>query len=413
MLKNQHKILFVDDEPENLVLAQRALSQFHEVLTAASPQDALRLLKEQQISVIVSDQLMPQMKGSEFLAQVRESSPKTIRFLLTGLSESDDIQEAINSDLVYGCITKPYKIYNLRLTITRALEFYELEQENARLHQDWQQLTRETSTLLDSTSALRSAKDAGAILDRIVQVVCNDFGHHACAIELIDKNSWELYIKACTGFPEEIKDYRLTIEAEGIVSYVARTGKLTYLPDVTKDERYIAVIPNTRSQLTIPLRVGEEIIGVLNIESAHLEAFSERELIILTSFADKAAAVIQQVYLFDQVSRGKAEWEGTFDAMADAIFIFDRKRRLCRVNRAGSELLESNYDQLLGQFCCALFPEEEKLGCLTKRLFNEGQRVVAKQHIGKLGHLQTFTVDPIRDEKNLILGSVVIVRNEN
>src|SRR5689334_20419142 len=101
MLKRQHKILFVDDEPENLRLAERAFRQNHSILVAESPQAAFELLTEHEISIVVSDQRMPQMSGLEFLSQVREISPRTIRYLLTGLVESEDIQTAINSDLIY------------------------------------------------------------------------------------------------------------------------------------------------------------------------------------------------------------------------------------------------------------------------------------------------------------------------
>ncbi|MBK7993993.1 MAG: GAF domain-containing protein [Blastocatellia bacterium] len=88
--------------------------------------------------------------------------------------------------------------------------------------------------------------------------------------------------------------------------------------------------PNTQSQLAVPLRVGKEIIGVLNIESGRLEAFSERDIFILSSIADKAAAIVQQAHLFDLVAKGKEEWEQTFDSISDGIFIFDRKN-VCAV----------------------------------------------------------------------------------
>src|SRR5437879_2935293 len=110
MLKDQHKILFVDDEPENLKLTERAFRQNHTVLMAESPQQAFDFLATHKISLVVSDQRMPAMSGLEFLEAVRERSPHTIRYLLTGLIEPEEIQHAINSDLIYGYIIKPFKI---------------------------------------------------------------------------------------------------------------------------------------------------------------------------------------------------------------------------------------------------------------------------------------------------------------
>lgn len=411
MLKYQHKILFVDDEPENLKLIERAFRNIHTVFIAESPEEAFHLLDSNEISLIMSDQRMPDMSGLELLTQVSNRSPNTIRFLLTGLVDSDDIHSALNNDLIYGYVIKPFKVADLKTSIMRALQFYELRQENQRLRQDWQQTMRESTTLLGAGSALTSGADANTVLERIVNVVCSDFGYQSCAIELIDKNSWELFIRACAGFPEASRDKRLPIEGEGVVSYVARTGKLTCLPDVSRDERYVADNPSTRSQLAIPLRIGEEIIGVLNIESTKLDAFTDRDVLILSSFADKASAIVQQAHLFDQVARGKAEWESTFDAIADAIFIFDRKRRLRRVNIAGAKLLNRTYDQLLGETCCALFRDEERTGCLTRRLFAEGERIVECLRMGDNEIITT--VDPIRGEKKQLLGCVLTMRAQH
>jgi PAS domain S-box-containing protein len=409
MLKHQHKILFVDDDLENLRLAQRVFRKNATVLTAETTDKALALLSEQEISLIISDQKMPSMSGLDFLKEVQKRSPNTIRFLLTGVVDTEEIQDAINDDLIFGHIVKPYKIAELRLTLIRALEHYELSQEILRLKQDWQKTARETATLLESGSALSSINDVSYVLNRIVNTLCKDFGYQACAIELIDKNSWELFIKASSGFPEKIKFRRLTIEGDGIISYVARTGKTTYLPDVTKDERYIAEIPSIQSQLIFPLRVGEEIIGVLNIESSKLDGFSERDIFILSSIADKAAAIVQQAHLFDLVARGKSEWETAFDSISDGIFIFDQKNRLRRVNNAGAKLLKQKFDVLLGQYCNNLFLNAERIE-LTKRLFEGQHRIVENLIIGEAEIVVQATADPIFNDKKEISGYVVILR---
>ena len=409
MLKHQHKILFVDDDIENLELAQRVFRNNTTVLIADTTEKAFELLAKQEISLVVSDQKMPLMDGLEFLRQVSKRSPNTIRFLLTGVVDLEEIQTAIKEDLLFSYIIKPYKLADVRLTIARALENYELSQEILRLRQDWQKTAKETATLLESGSALSSVSDVPHILDRIVKTLCKDFGYQACSIELINKNSWELFIKASAGFPDEIKQRLLPIEGTGVVSYVARTGKITYLSDVSKDERYVVENPSTQSQLAIPLRVGEEIIGVLNIESARLDGFSERDIFILSSIADKAAAIVQQAHLFDLVARGKSEWETAFDAISDSIFIFDRKKRLIRVNTAGSKLLKQRFDLLLGQYCHSLFPDEERVN-LIKRVFEEQQRVSEKIIVGEEEILMQAMADPILDEKKEVSGYVITLR---
>lgn len=409
MLKHQHKILFVDDDIENLKLAERVFRNNNVVLIAETAEKAFKILREEEISLIVSDQKMPSISGLDFLKEVKKGSPNTIRFLLTGVVDSNEIQEAINEDLIFSYIIKPYKLADVRLTIHRALENYELSQEISRLRQDWQKTAKETATLLESGSALSSLSDVPKILDRIVKTLCKDFAYQACSIELIDKNSWELFIKASAGFPDKIKQRRLTIEGTGLVSYVARTGKTTYLPNVSNDERYLGDNTSTQSQLAIPLRVGEEIIGVLNIESARLDGFSERDIFILSSIADKAAAIVQQSHLFDLVAKGKSEWESAFDAISDSVFIFDNKKRLLRVNTAGSKLLKQRFDLLLGQYSSALFPDEERVA-LLKRVSEEHHRVSEKMVVGEEEILVQVTADPILDDKKEISGYVVLLR---
>src|SRR5205823_2496211 len=143
--------------------------------------------------------------------------------------------------------------------------YYELRRETLRLRQDWQQASREMVVLSEIGNALIAGSSIATVLDHMVKAVCTNFSYQCCTIDLIEKNSWELCVKACYGCPEEIRQRRLCIEDENVISYVARTGKPAYLPDVSKDSRYLAENPNTRSQLVIPLRLGEEIIGVFNI----------------------------------------------------------------------------------------------------------------------------------------------------
>lgn len=299
-----------------------------------------------------------------------------------------------------------------RLILLRALEYAEMRAENRALQQDWQQVASEIESVFEFGRSSESQRDVTLTLDRLAGSVCRSFGYSACAIELIDKNTWELYIKASYGFSPEAREQRLAIEGSGIVSYVARTGKPVYLEDTSKDERYLSVNPSTRSQLALPLRVGQEIIGVLNIENERVSGFTQRDIFIMTSFAEKVSGLVHQAHLFDLVSRAKSEWESTFDAMADAVFIFDRKRRLRRINRAGAKLMGSKFERLLGQHCCTLFPDEEHTGCLAQRVFTQGQRLVDKQLFGPDQTPVILTSEPIYNDSRQIIGCVTIIRSQ-
>jgi response regulator RpfG family c-di-GMP phosphodiesterase len=130
-----HKVLLVDDEENVLNSLIRLLrKENYEVFTATSGSAGLDIIKGQNISVILSDQGMPGMMGTDFLNKVKEESPSTIRIMLTGQADIKAAMEAINKGEVYRFITKPWNDNEILMTIKQALHQYELVEENKRLN---------------------------------------------------------------------------------------------------------------------------------------------------------------------------------------------------------------------------------------------------------------------------------------
>lgn len=109
-------------------------------MTAESGAEALNLLQQHDVALMITDQRMPQMTGIELLKRTAGLRPHLVRLILTGYTDVETLVEAINSGLVYKYITKPWDNDELRLTISRALEHYEtnkarheLEMINQRL----------------------------------------------------------------------------------------------------------------------------------------------------------------------------------------------------------------------------------------------------------------------------------------
>jgi putative nucleotidyltransferase with HDIG domain len=128
-------ILFVDDEPNVLGSLRRV---FHAVPNitchfAGSPMEALHILAQENIAVIVSDHRMPQMTGAEFLARIKEKRPNTVRIMLTGQADLATVEHAVNSGEIYRFLTKPWKDAELRAVVTQAVLHFRLTTENARL----------------------------------------------------------------------------------------------------------------------------------------------------------------------------------------------------------------------------------------------------------------------------------------
>jgi YesN/AraC family two-component response regulator len=132
-------LLLVDDE-ENITSALTRLLRRdgYTIFHANNGEEGLALLAQHQIGVIISDQRMPGMTGTEFLSKVKELYPDTVRVVLSGYTEFNSITEAINRGAVYKFLTKPWEDDLLRANILEAFQRYEMKMENARLAQELQ-----------------------------------------------------------------------------------------------------------------------------------------------------------------------------------------------------------------------------------------------------------------------------------
>ncbi len=132
----QHTVLCVDDEVNILNALKRLLRrEGYRLLIASSGQEALKILSENEVHIVVSDQRMPAMSGTEFLARVKEEYPDAIRIILTGYTEVDSITESINKGHIYKFFLKPWNDQNLKLEIKQALDQYDLMQVNKKLNE--------------------------------------------------------------------------------------------------------------------------------------------------------------------------------------------------------------------------------------------------------------------------------------
>jgi signal transduction histidine kinase len=128
-----HTLLAVDDEPANQRAVRRALGDEHEVLTAGSGAEALAVMAEREVALVISDHRMPGMTGAAFLAETVERHPAVIRIVLTGYAEVEVLLDAINRGHVYHCLGKPWQAHELRQVVRRGLDCWEAAAERAQL----------------------------------------------------------------------------------------------------------------------------------------------------------------------------------------------------------------------------------------------------------------------------------------
>ena len=137
-------ILFIDDESNNLTSFKASFRRKWRTFTTTSSEEAFDLLSKHEIGIVVADQRMPEITGSEFLSEVRKKYPETIRILLTGYADINAVIEAINGGEIYRYFQKPWNEELLAEAFTHCMEVYrgrkEIAEKNDALIQSYDEL---------------------------------------------------------------------------------------------------------------------------------------------------------------------------------------------------------------------------------------------------------------------------------
>ncbi|OGL01597.1 MAG: hypothetical protein A3E31_01285 [Candidatus Rokubacteria bacterium RIFCSPHIGHO2_12_FULL_73_22] len=149
-------LLLVDDEPRVLDSLEALLAMEHRVLRAERGEDALSILAAEPVALIISDQRMPGMPGTEFLAKSIKVSPDTVRILLTAFTDADALMESINAASIYQFVLKPWDPKGLLHTVRRGVERHRLTREREQLIRDLAAKNRDLEAAL---ADLRAAQD--------------------------------------------------------------------------------------------------------------------------------------------------------------------------------------------------------------------------------------------------------------
>ncbi len=184
-------------------------------------------------------------------------------------------------------------------------------------------------------------------------------------------------------------------------------------PEFTNCIRLRAACTGVRSQIDYPLTVNGEFRGVISIhQTESIRRWTEDEVLLVESVAAQLATGIAQAELFEMVARGKKEWESTFDAMSDGIFIFDQTGKLVRVNRAGAAMDKAHPESLLGQQCCDILrTSSDGAACIVEQALRQSGSInleIVPQHLSRP---VLVTVEPVLDERGQTVGAVCTARD--
>jgi CheY-like chemotaxis protein len=284
------KILVVDDEPDNLDLLYRTFRRDFQVLKADSGIIALQLLEQEgEVAVIISDQRMPGMKGTEFLSRTVPQFPDTVRIILTEFTDIEDFLEAINAGQVYKYITKPWDPGELELVVRRAAETYDLlkqrTEELRRAHAQMDLLT----VLVEVTQAGSGLEDT---LKPIAEAFAETFAADGCIVQLVENDT----LVKTQGVYSESGNGESWLAQDPLTEQAIATKQMQLSLNIPKDSNLSSITQyeahNVKAHLVIPITYRNKLLAVLSIQWQQPSSLPEDELKLINLSAELVAIAL-------------------------------------------------------------------------------------------------------------------------
>ncbi|HYA92154.1 MAG TPA: GAF domain-containing protein [Thermodesulfobacteriota bacterium] len=325
------------------VILQRIMESAIELLGAESGSIALWDNRKQNYSIVIVHRLPESLLGKEFFPPwtgvigevIAKKSPahwKDYENHPNGLKELESchfkevlgvpliVREMIIGTMVISSSDPEVHFYQNEIDL-----LYNFAHQaaiaigNAKLYEDSLAKIRQLTTLYEMGKTLSSTLDLDNLFKKALELLKDRLGYTACAILLLDREREELYMKQALGAnAEQLKKVKFRVGIDGIVGWAAKTGELVYVPDVSKDSRYIPGGLSIKSEAAFPLKARDQLCGVLNIESDELNGFDEEDLKTLSSFASQMSISIENAQLFSDLKQTLQELKQAQDQIVQA-----------------------------------------------------------------------------------------------
>ncbi len=179
---------------------------------------------------------------------------------------------------------------------------------NARLFERSRSDAAAFETLAEIGRDVAAVLDLDELFTRIAQLMRRVIDYRTFGIWILNEERADLEIKLAVQYGEKVHVPRVPL-GEGLVGYAALHKEPVLVPDVSDDPRYINVVADVRSELAIPMLLKDRCIGVLDLESPELDAFTKRDVEILTLLASQAAVAIENARLYETVRANEVRME--------------------------------------------------------------------------------------------------------
>ncbi|MEB3358679.1 MAG: response regulator [Synechococcales bacterium] len=423
-LRHKPKLLVVDDEPDNLDLLYRTFHREFKVLRAESGPVALDILSDEpDIAVIISDQRMPSMSGTEFLSLTATQYPDIIRIILTGYTDVEDLVDAINSGKVFRYVTKPWDDSELRAVVQQAVDIHNVLKART---QDLRRSLRQETLLNTINSSLQGALSSQQILQTIVETMGHMFEVTCCLLRQVQNGRLDPDCFMHWRSPQEplpiptqeqlaqtvwitrevqvIHDGQTLMAAPGAV--VENTSGRSIVPgelSIPAESHAPYQAMNICSSLVVPLIYQQELVAVLGMHQIlGPRAWGEEEIELVTMVANQAALALSQARTYEQM-QALARREALVNTITTAIrSSLDPEEIFAAITQQLGEALHVDG--------CALSlwtAQDDYVQCVG--LYNSGQQRPTADHLNPVAKAATWTSPYVDPQQTHTLASQAIL----
>ncbi len=215
--------------------------------------------------------------------------------------------------------------------------------ENASLYEETYRRATHLETASLVSQRVTALLDPDNLLCEVARLIREKFGYYHVHIFMVDDQAREIVLRAADGVSAKLMQARgvhLTLGKQGITAWVAKTGQALLCNDVSREPRYLPIelLPETKSEMAVPLRVGTRVVGVLDVQETQVNRFNKDDITVLQLLGNQLGIAIENARLFAETRRRYEAMVALHETSLDVISQLDRQELLNALLRRGVQL---------------------------------------------------------------------------